>query len=88
MGCNRLLNTNGLIEQWGTVLTDSSGGLTFNLLIHFSNTNYITIPTMGYSGDPDPVGYNKDTKTTSSIRLGIDTSAGSGVPIQYKMIGY
>lgn len=80
---------NGLIEQWGTTSTDSNGGSTFNLLISFSNENYITIASMGYLSNPDPVGYNLNYKTQSSIRLGVDMNVIQlDVPIQYKMSGY
>ena len=80
---------NGLIEQWGTTSTDSNGGSTFNLLISFSNKNYITIASIGYSSNPDPIGYNLNYKTQSSIRLGLDMDViQSDVPMQYKMSGY
>lgn len=64
---NRLLNTNGLIEQRRKYKNSSSGLTTHNLQIIFSNTNYTLISAVGYIEDGRSVITYSKIKSTSQF---------------------
>jgi hypothetical protein len=76
---------NGLIEQWGNGVTSVDWHIDISLFVTFSNTDYCIFALYGYTNDPGVVGYNKNLKTTNSVRLAAD---GNNIPLSWKVEGY
>lgn len=65
MGCNRLLNTNGLIEQQGNHLNSSGKTITFP--ISFTTTSYTVFINNNYIGQAKDEAVNFQTRNLNSV---------------------
>lgn len=81
---SRSIFWNGLIEQWGTGITDAYGGVTINFLVAFSNKNYNIQCVGNYSRNPEASGYNSSDRLEASMRIG---NVGNN-EMSYKVKGY